>query len=180
MDNIKNKILGFFIEEPGREFHVRQLSKLLKKSPTTISKYLKEFEKKGFLRSESKLNHLLFKACTENKKFKKLKLNYNFDILENSGLIDHIIKKFNHPEAIVLFGSFAKAENILKSDIDLLIISPSKKELKLEKFEKKLRHKIQLFVHSKEEIKKMKDKNKELLNSWINGIVLYGFFEVFK
>jgi predicted nucleotidyltransferase len=168
------------MEEPEKEFHVRQLSKLLKKSPTTISKYLKEFEKNGFLKSERKLNHFLFKAHTESEKFKKLKLNYNLDILQECGLIDYLVKQFNHPEAIVLFGSFAKAENIPKSDIDLLIINPFKKNIKLERFEKKLRHKIQIFVHSRKDINKMKEKNKELLNSWINGIVIYGFFEVFK
>ena len=31
---------------------------------------------------------------------------------------------------------------------------------------------------TKEDIKKM--KNKELLNQWVNGIVIYGYFEVFK
>ncbi len=175
-----NKILEFFIKEPEREFHVRQLSKLLKKSPTTISKYLKELEKKRILKSEKKLNHLLFKANNDNKKFKQLKLDYNLNVLQDSGIINYLIEKFNYPEAIVLFGSFAKAENISKSDIDLLILSPLKKEVKLERFEKKLGHKIHIFVHSKKDIEKMKIKNKELLNNLINGIVIYGFFEVFK
>jgi len=175
-----NQLLEFFIKKPEKEFHVRQLSKLLKKSPTTISKYLKEFEKIKVLKSERKLNHLLFKADTKNKRFKKLKLNYNLGVLWESGLTNYLEKEFNHPEAIVLFGSFAKAEDTLKSDIDLLIISPLRKSIKLEKFEKKLGHKIQLFIHSKKEIVKIKKNNKELLNSWINGIVIYGFFEVFE
>ncbi len=175
-----NQILIFFIKEPEKEFHVRQLSKLLKKSPTTISKYLKNLEKKGILKSDKRFNHLLFKADNENKKFKKLKLNYNLELLEDSGLIDYLVKEFNHPESIVLFGSFAKAENRSKSDIDLLIVSPLKKEIKLNKFEKRLGNKIQLFVHSKKEIEKIKSKNRELLNSWINGIVIHGYFEVFK
>ena len=178
MDNIK--ILKFFIEEPEKQFHVRQLSKILKKSPTTISKYLKELEKKGILKYEKKLNHLLFKANTENEKFKKIKLDYNLEILQDSGLIDYLVKEFNHPEAIILFGSFAKAENNSKSDIDLLIVSPSKKEISLDKFEKKIGYKIQLFVHSDKEINKLKKSNIELLNNWVNGIVISGYFEVFK
>ena len=173
-------MLNFFMKESGKEFHVRQLSKLLKKSPTTISKYLKDFEKEGILKSERKFNHLLFKADIESKKFKKLKVDYNLELLESSGLIDYLVKEFNHPEAMVLFGSFAKAENISKSDIDLLIVSPLKKEIKLDRFEKKLGNKIQLFVHSKKEIEKIKEKNKGLLNSWINGIVIHGYLEVFK
>jgi len=175
MDNI----LNLFIKESEKQFHIRQISKLLNKSPTTISKYLKELEKEHILKSERKLNHLLFKANIENKKFKQLKLNYNLNLLYDSGIIDYLIKELNYPEAIVLFGSFAKAENISISDIDLLIISPSKKEIKLDKFEEKLGYKIQLFIRSKKDIEKMKEKNKELLNNWINGITLYGFWEIF-
>jgi len=179
MDIVDN-LLDFFIKNPEKEFHVRELSKLLKKSPTTISKYLKDLERKKILVSEKKLNHLLFMANTKSNSFKQIKLNHNLNFLHNSGLINYLIKEFNYPEAIVLFGSYAKAENTIQSDIDLLIISSSKKRVNLEKFEKKIESKIQLFIHSKEEIKKMKEKNKELLNSWINGIVIYGYLEMFK
>ncbi|MEK6872878.1 MAG: nucleotidyltransferase domain-containing protein [Nanoarchaeota archaeon] len=175
-----DKILEPFIENPEKEFHVRQIAKLVNKSPTTISKYLKKFERKDILKSDKKFNHLLFKANTENDNFKRLKLSYNLEILHSSGLIDYIVKEFNYPEAIILFGSFAKAENIPKSDVDLLIISPLKKEINLERFEEKLGHKIQLFINSKKEIEIMKRKNKELLNNFINGVTLYGFLEVFR
>ncbi len=176
MDNI----LKFFIKEPEKEFHIRQLSKLTKKSPTTISKYLKGFERKGILISEQKLNHLLFKANIENIKFKQLKLNYNLNILFDSKLIEFLVGEFNYPEAIILFGSFSKAENTSKSDIDLLIISPIKKEINLEKYEKHIGNKIQLFVHSKKEIEQMMEKNKELFNNLVNGNTIYGFWEVLK
>ncbi len=175
-----DKVLEYFIKEPEKEFHVRQLSKILKKSPTTISKYLKELEKKRILKSERKLNHLLFKADTENKRFKQAKLDYNLRLLHDSGLIDYLIKQYNYPNAIILFGSFAKAENTSKSDVDVLIISPVKKQISLKKFEKKIGFDIQVFIHSKKEIDKIKVKNKELLNNWINGITLYGFWEVFN
>ncbi|MBU1129603.1 MAG: nucleotidyltransferase domain-containing protein [Nanoarchaeota archaeon] len=175
-----DKILKVFFEHPEKEFHVRELSKLLKKSPTTISKYLKEFEKEKILQSNEKLNHLLFRANIENKKFKQLKANYNLNVLENLGLIEHLVKEFNYPEAIVLFGSFSNGEDSQKSDIDLLIISPLKKEIDLTKFENGLNRKIQIFVRSKEDIKNMKIKNKELLNSIVNGIVVHGFWELFK
>lgn len=175
-----DELLEFFIKEPEKEFHGRQLSKILRKSPTTILKYLKDYEKQRVLKSEKKLNHLLFKANSESKAFRQLKLGYNLNILNETGLIDYLAEQFNYPEAIVLFGSFAKAEDIPLSDVDLLVVSPLKKELSLEKYEKRVKHKIQLFVHSSSDIMKMKEKNKELLNKWINGIVLFGSLEVFR
>jgi len=175
-----DKILEFFIKEPEREFHVRGISKLVGRSPTTVSKYLKKLANDNILLLDKKFNHLLFRANSENIKFKRLKLNYNLDKLYDSGLIEYLVEEFNHPEVIVLFGSSAKAENIERSDIDLLIIGGSKKDVKLGKYQKKLGHEIQLFVHSVKDIERMKDKNKELLNSFINGIRIYGSWEIFR
>ncbi len=176
MDNL----LEYFIKEPEREFHIRELAKLTKRSPTTVSKYLIKFKKDKILNSKKKFNHLFFKANIENPIFKDLKLFYNIKKLRESGLVDHLIEEFNHPEAIILFGSFRKAEDFPKSDIDMLVITSLKKEINLIKFEKILGHKIQLFLHSNKEIDNMKVKNKELLNTWANGLVLNGFWEIFK
>ena len=173
-------ILEFFIREPEREFHVRNLAKLTKKSPTTISKYLFKFKKDGLLSLKKRFNHLLFKANIDNPTFKCIKLSYNLRKLRESSLIDYLVDKFNNPEAIILFGSFRKAEDIPKSDIDILIITPLKKEINLTKYEKLLDHEIQLFLYSNEEINKIKTKNKELLNNLVNGIVLEGFWELFR
>jgi predicted nucleotidyltransferase len=172
-------IVKYFINEPEKEFHVRELAKLTKRSPTTVSKYLKELEKEGILVSENKLNHLFFKVNIGNQKFKERKLAYNLKSIQDSGLIEYLSEAYN-PEAIVLFGSFAKAENIPRSDIDLLVISSSKKEVKLEKYEKKLEHNIQLFVHSRKDIETMKTSNTKLLNNFVNGIKLCGYWELFR
>ena len=175
-----DKILEPFLKNIRKEFHVRELARIMKKSPTNISKYLKKYEKKGIIKSERKLNHLFFRANTQNIEFKHLKLFYNVKIIYDSGLIDFLIKEFNHPEAIILFGSFARAEDIESSDIDICMISPNKEDSELDKFEKKLKHKIQLFVLSRKDIERMKEKNKELLNNILNGINLEGYLEVFR
>jgi predicted nucleotidyltransferase len=171
-------MLDYFFKEPEREFHVREIAKLVKKSPTTVSKMLKRFVKEKILISEKRLNHLLFKANNEEREFKQLKLNYNIKLLYKSGLIDYLVEELNYPEAIILFGSFAKAENISRSDIDLFIVSPVKKMLDLQKFENKLGHEIQIFVHSKKEIENLKKTSVELLNNVLNGKILYGFWEL--
>jgi len=173
-------ILKYFIEEPEREFHIREIAKIINKSPTTISKYLKHLEKSNLLISRKEYNHILFKANTESAQYKDEKLAYNIRKIRNSGLIDYLIEQFNYPEAIILFGSFAKSENTKNSDIDLLIISSLNKQIELISYENKLKHNIQTFIVSNNEIDKMKTKNKELLNTWLNGIPLYGFWEVFK
>jgi predicted nucleotidyltransferase len=176
MDNL----LKYFINEPEREFHVRELAKIIKKSPTTISKYLTQMKKENLLLSRRELGHLLFKANNESQEFKSKKLFHNIDLIRKSGLIDYLESELNYPKAIVLFGSFAKAENILSSDIDLMIVTSSKKELNLTKFENKIGHSIQLFMINPSKMEQMKKSNPELLNNFINGIILSGYLEVFQ
>ena len=55
-----------------------------------------------------------------------------------------------------------------------------KNKLDLAGFEKKLGAEVQVFLHNRNDVEKMKGKNKELLNNIINGIRLSGFFEVFR
>lgn len=175
-----DKIINLFIKEPEREFHIREIAKMTGKSPTTVSKYTNMLKKKGILLSKKMSNHILFKANTESIQFKALKKEHNIKEAISSGLIEYIEEELNNPEAIILFGSFAKGEDIPKSDMDIAVITPIKKELSLEKFENKLKHSIQLFLYSQKEIYQMKTKNKELLNNILNGITVYGFWEVFK
>ncbi len=172
--------LKLFIENPEKEFHVRELARMSKNSPTTISKKLKQLVRGKIITMKKLSNHNYFKANTENENYKQLKLQYNLQKIGNSGLIKFIEEKLNYPEAIVLFGSWQKAENNRNSDVDILIITPIKKLISFEKIEKKLNTKIQVFQHSRKEIENLKRKNKPLLNNMINGIVIYGFWEVFR
>src|SRR3989338_21330 len=124
-----DEIINLFIKEPEREFHVREIARLVGKSPTTVSKWLRKLEKEALLKSENKLNHLIYKANSANEEFRRAKTNYNLDILHKSGFINFIKEEFNHPESIVLFGSFANGENSKNSDIDILVVSSVRKDV---------------------------------------------------
>lgn len=176
----KMDILKLFFHEPEKSFHLRELARILNTSPSTISKSANELVSKDILKSESSRGFKLYKANTENPNFKEAKILYNITHLRESGLLIFLTEKLNYPKTIILFGSFRKGDNIPESDIDIFIETSSKKELNLEEYERKLGRKIHLFQLSPNEIQNMKIKNKELLNNIINGIVLDGFFEVFK
>ena len=76
---------------------------------------------------------------------------------------------------LTLFGSYARGEDVEESDIDLYLEAQNTKPIQLDKYEKILGHKIQVFMH-----KNIRDiKNKDLANNIINGITLNGFLEVF-
>src|SRR3989338_291059 len=159
-------ILEYFIREPKREFHVRELAKLAKKSPTTISKYLKEQSKKEILSSEEKLNHLLFKANLENKEYIYTRLIRLIAMIKQSGLLDYLENKLNSPEAIVLLDKI--------DSIELIAISPAKHSASINRYEDSIRILIKLSSYSHQELNNMMISNKELLNDITNGITIYG------
>ena len=172
-------IMKPFFDEPYRWFGVREFGKLINVTPSTSSKYLENCMKNNLLEGKQERNLKLYRSKTTDN-YKDLKKLYNLSRLRESGLIKKLIEEFNFPEAIVLFGSYSKAENHEQSDIDIFVLSESKKELDLSKIEKKLKAKVQLFVYSRKNFELMKTKNKELLNNILNGDLIYGFLEVFK
>ncbi|MBI2576870.1 nucleotidyltransferase domain-containing protein [Candidatus Woesearchaeota archaeon] len=174
-----DKIVSCILESPEKEFHVREIAKLVRVSPTTAAKEIRKLQQKKLISARKLSNHLLVKANTESPSWKELKKQYNLARLRSSGIIGFLERELNAPEAVILFGSYAKGEEGPYSDIDLFIVASSKKNPALEPFQKKLRRPIQLFIHSKEDIEKMKKTNKGLLNNVINGVIVYGYWEAF-
>lgn len=162
--------LRMFFEDPVREFHVRETAKILKITPATASKRLKEFKNKGILKYRKERMLDFYKANLEDERYRDLKIYYNIRKLKESGLINHINKFYLKP-AVILFGSAAHGLDTEGSDFDLMIIAERKEELpELGKFKKKINREVQLFVNRN--LKEL--KNKHLINNILNGIVIQG------
>jgi len=107
-----------------------------------------------------------------NPVFENKKINYFAEKILTSGLVDELVTKLS-PSCIILFGSIRKGDSVKESDIDLFVESPVKKEVNLKKFERKLKHKIQLFIESD-----INNLQPNLFNNVVNGIKIYGSFKV--
>jgi len=165
MLNIINNLRPF-IEDCYRRINVREYARLMKISPPTASKTLLELNKEELLTVERDRNYIFYYANKKNKLF--IDLSRIYWKIKLTPLLDYLEKEIVNSTAI-LFGSLSKAETKKSSDIDLCIIS-HKKEFDLEKFEKILNRKIQLFSFSS----LVNIKNKELVNNILNGYILAG------
>jgi len=170
-------ILRIFFEEPNSEFHLRQLARLLKKNPVTVKNYLKEHVLSGAIGCKKERGLELYSANAENFYFKEYKRVYNKFRLIESGLLDFLKKEFSLP-TIILFGSYERGEDNKNSDIDIFILSETKRQVSLEEYEAALKRTIQVHFMSRKEFKNLKKSNPGLINSIINGSVLNGFIEV--
>lgn len=168
--NNRYKLLKIFLDSPLDSFRLRELSRISEISPASVINYLKEFGDEGLIKKYEKRGIPFYQAERDNEKFilyKKISILYE---LNESGLVDFLWDSL-HPQAIILYGSYAKGESIENSDIDLFIVGKEKKIL-LEKFEKIFNKEIHLMFE--ENPKKIP---KRLKSNLINGVVLKGYFD---
>ena len=171
--NSKEHILQFFLLNPTRSIHLRALSRELGLSPAGILKASRELiaEKIIILTKDKEKNLTLLHANRDSPSFFFLKKTRNIYSIYSSGLLHNLIEQYGKPEAVVLFGSYARGEDTEQSDIDIAILTKKHIPLNLNLFEKKLSRKIKLTELSKEKIEK------EFWFTLINGIVLSGYLE---
>jgi len=156
-----------FIEDCYRERGVREYSRIMKITPPTASKLLKELELEGLLKKRIDRGYLLFRANRESSILRDLSKIYWKQKLRK--VIEYLNSEL-YELAIILFGSLIKLETRKDSDIDLVIFTNLKKNIDLKKFEKSFKRKIQLF-----KFKSISDINsKELKMNLLNSYIIQG------
>jgi predicted nucleotidyltransferase len=174
LKDIKKTILEYFFINPSAKLRVREIERTLGLPLPSVIRYCKDLESEDML-TTIKTGSVVFYTASRSEKYLLEKKLYNIKMLYVSGLVEHLKRELNNP-TIVVFGSYAKGEDIEDSDIDLYIETPSKRHEKLEKFKKILGRDIHIFQH-----KNVKEiTNPHLANNIINGITLNKYMEVFE
>ena len=169
--------MELFFEDPipkGTGFQLREISRKTSIAPPSVKRYLEELEKAGLITKEKHRiqGYPIYYANRNNDYFKLLKKVTMVQNINESGLLDQINDKCM-PDAIILFGSASKGEDLIDSDLDIFIQCKEKK-LDLSKYEKQLNRKINPFY-----AEDFNGLSKELRNNIINGIVLKGYLKAF-
>ncbi|MEM2865277.1 MAG: nucleotidyltransferase domain-containing protein [Candidatus Bathyarchaeia archaeon] len=134
---------------------------------------MSELKKQKLVSESREKNLVLFRSNRNSEEFKRYKRIYN--ILRAYEACEVIEKKIE-PDAIILFGSALRGEDVEDSDFDICIVGAKERDIDFSGMEEAMNRKISLlFVEDMAELK----KNRELLNNLINGFVLKGYLEVF-
>lgn len=165
------KVFDIFVEEPLRIHYVKEISRKINLAPTSVKKHVQKLKKQNLITEKQGERFLGYVANRENENFLFYKKISNIIKIKESGLLDFLASSL-YPQAIVLYGSYLRGEDIEDSDIDLFISSKSQKILEIEKFEKILKRKIHILIEK--DIKKLAS---ELKSEIINGLVLYGYLK---
>lgn len=168
---ITYRILQLFFDYPTRHFQLREICRVLRLGMPSVRNHMKKLEKHGFVAKEKTGVYMSYIA-SKNELFRVYKRNDVLLRLHESGLVNYLADKFA-PDAIVLFGSASRGEDVEESDIDLIVIA-KEKSVDLKKFESILKRKISLEFEQK-----VSDMPRDLMNNVVNGIVVNGYLEVF-
>lgn len=167
---MKNKMQEVVFRAPEKWIHIREIARVLRISPNSVRKDAILLKKHGILQKKREGNMIMYRANMESEQYKIEKMLVNLRDILYSGVIE-FLQDYYSPAAIVLFGSYSRGEDTSTSDIDIAVITSSKKRPDLRKFEKKLSRRIELSIFTRKEV------SKEFFNNVINGIVLKGFLK---
>lgn len=171
---LQREIFRLLCIKTGEKINQSQTAKLLKVSPTAIAKSLPKLEKENLITIErsKEMNLISITLNRENQRAIHLKRSENLRMLYETGFPEFIEEK-HAGSTIILFGSYSKGEDTLKSDIDIAVIGSKVKQIEFKKFEKMLEKEIRINYYTS-----FKDINKELKENLFNGIVLSGGIEL--
>lgn len=148
----KRDILVLLFLNPDREYYIRELARLLNQQPGLVRNELVKLEKAGLVRCRQKSNSIFYqvnKDCTIYPDLKKIIVK-----LFAFGSVLKKILSFSQIKFAFVYGSFARGEERLGSDVDVMIIgTPPLEKLHnaVSIAEKQLNHEINYTVYPSEE-----------------------------
>ncbi len=168
------KVLELFIKNPHSSYYLREAARILKMDPMTVKRALTPLVEDVLLTKVEDKNRILYKANIENPAFRHLKISYNLSWLQEKKITDFLINQMDTVTSIILFGSYAKAENNEESDVDILTISLGKNK-PTAKLAKLLEIDVNIVNFTPAQWSNQAKKNRAFyLDVILDGIVLYG------
>ncbi|OQX70982.1 hypothetical protein B6D52_02970 [Candidatus Parcubacteria bacterium 4484_255] len=158
--NTRVKLLTLFFTNPGKDFYLREIEKLIKENITSVRRELISLKKIGLFDEYLKGNNKYYKLNKDFPFYSELK-NIIFKTTGVKGVLEQILKKIKNIKLSFIYGSYAKGVENEKSDIELMIIgNPNYTQTlkSLKNIEKKLNREIDFIIYNEKEFaKKLKD-----------------------
>lgn len=161
------EILKLFLFNPDNSFFQRQISSLTHQSIRGVQREVEKLEKLSLLEKSIQGNRIYYRTNKKCPIFEDLK-NIIFKSTGIAIVLQEHLKIFNTIKIAFIYGSYARGEEQLSSDIDLLVIgSISSKDLSsaLSRVKKELIREINYFVFPLQEYKKRIRQNDHFLTS---------------
>ena len=171
----RQKLLAYYFTNPTNRHHLRDLAERLSVDPSNLSKELGRLEREGLFRSEVSGRQKYFQLNREYPLFNEVRSI----VAKTVGAVPLLAESLNKIEGIeeaYLYGSFARNQQDVASDVDVLVIGKPKTDTLAEvvqKLERQLGREINYTVLTKKELESRRGRKDAFLeNVWHNKRVL--------
>ncbi|MCK5768211.1 MAG: nucleotidyltransferase domain-containing protein [Candidatus Atribacteria bacterium] len=162
------KVLNFLIQSPGKQFLANEIEKAARISRAGVNFSLRKLAKEKLVLREKKAKIYLYSVDYNNPVIKQLK------VLKNTMLLQPLVNKLKTlSKKIILFGSCARGENIVGSDIDLFILADNSKVIEEKINRNNLREKLQPIICNSTQFIKMEKDESVFIEEIEHGITLW-------
>lgn len=171
---LQQEILRLLFVKLGNVLTMRKIAQLLQVSAPAVAKALPGLADKGYVKIEQDKESKRWSVELNrgNPRSLQLKRADNLKQVYESGLADMLIREFAGG-TVILFGSYSRGEDTVKSDIDIAVIGRKEKNVDLDKWNILLERTINVqFYDSFDNV------HKHLRENLCNGIVLSGGVEL--
>ena len=159
-------VLEIIFKNPTTRFTIRALARKAGIAPPTALEIVRILKKEGLIKDAKVARASQISANFESKTYIRKKRVYNLDSAYSSGLVDYLVKAYNDPKSIILFGSYSRGDDIERSDIDITVLTSLEKHHNLKQLELLLSRKINIHEVKIEKV------SEEFRNSLCNNISL--------
>lgn len=115
------EILKLFLFNPENRYYQRQISNLTGQSIRAVQREVKKMEEIGLIKKNEEGNRIYYKINRESPIFEELKRIF-FKTIGIAEVLRRELKDEEFVKVAFIYGSYAKDEEDLTSDIDLMVI----------------------------------------------------------
>jgi len=157
---IRRDLLALFFTNPYQKYYLRELERILGYSAGSIRRELLKFQKDDLFKTEKAGNMLYYQLNTKHPLYRELKSI----VAKTVGLEARIRIALSSIEGLrtaFIYGSYAKNQENITSDIDLFIIGDideDKLVSEIGRIEKELKREVNYSLYSKDDFQKKKKK----------------------
>jgi len=169
---LQNEVFALLCVRAGEPLTQFEIAKKLGVSQAAVAKSIPLMKDEGLIKAEKKHGRLSIGIDRENNRAMELKMVENLRMIFESGLVTTLEDAFPGT-AIILFGSYSRGEDTIRSDIDIAVVGSRGKDLRLESLEKAFEREITLHFYGS-----FDDMGKELKENILSGILLAGRIEL--
>lgn len=162
------QILTFLARHPDEQFYIREIAKKMDKSVGGTHKTLKSLKEMNLIIENKSGKNIYYQINHMNSSIS------HFKIFVTINELTPLVKKLKDISVkIILFGSCARGEDTIESDIDLFVLTNKKENVNKTILQSTCKRTIQAVVVNTTEFMDLKEQDKGFYQEIINGITLW-------